>query len=93
MDSQFKEEFELEMPEKRIRQRKKKKGSKPVFKEYEQSQMNLLPPSLEELIEEKHMVRIVSETIDKLNMQPLIETYKGGGTSSYIATQNSERGL
>ena len=83
MDSQFKEEFKLEMPEKRIRRRKKKKASKPVFKKYEQNQITLLPPSLEEMIEEKHMVRVVNETIDKLNVKPLINTYKGGGTSSY----------
>jgi len=83
MDSQFKEDFKLEEPKQRMRQRKKKKSSKPVFKPYEQNQMMLLPPSLEELIEEKHMVRIVNETIDKLNPGPLLETYKGGGTSSY----------
>ena len=83
MDSQFKEEFKLEEPKQRIRQRKKKKPSNPVFKSYKQNQMMLLPPSLEELIEEKHMVRIVNETIDKLNIKPLLETYKGGGTSAY----------
>lgn len=83
MDSQFKEEFRLEEPKKRIRRRKKKKPSKPVFKAYEQNQMMLLPPSLEELIEEKHIVRIVNETIEKLNTKALKETYKGGGTSSY----------
>jgi transposase len=83
MDSHFKEEIKLEMPNVRQRRRKKKKASKAVFKKYEQNQMMLLPPSLEEMIEEKHMVRVVNEMIDKLNLQPLIETYKGGGTSSY----------
>ncbi len=83
MDSQFKENFELEMPEGRKRSRKKKRSSKAVFKPYEQNQMSLLPASLEELIEAKHMVRVVSETIDKLNHQALLETYKGGGASSY----------
>lgn len=83
MDSQFKENFKLEEPKQRMRQRKKKRSSRPVFKPYTQNQMMLLPPSIEELIEEKHMVRIVNETIDKLNPCPLLETYKGGGTSSY----------
>jgi len=83
MDSQFKEEFKLEEPTKRMRQRKKKRPSKPVFKPYEQHQMMLLPPCLDELIEEKHMVRVVNETIEKLNPEALLETYKGGGASSY----------
>lgn len=83
MDSQFKEEFNLEIPKQRIKRRKKKKASKPVFKKYEQNQMILLPPSLEDMIEGKHLVRVVNETINKINLKPLIETYKGGGTSSY----------
>lgn len=83
MDSQFKEEFKLEISEVRTRRRKKKKASKPVFKKYEQNQINLLPQNLDELIGEKHLVRVLSATIDKLNIGPLVETYKGGGTSSY----------
>lgn len=83
MDSQFKETFKLETPKVRIRRRKKKRASQPVFKKYEQNQIMLLPPSLEEIIEQKHMVRVVNKTIDKLNLKPLIDTYKGGGTSSY----------
>jgi transposase len=62
---------------------RKKKDSSPVFKGYNQDQMMLLPPSLDELIPEGHMVRVVNDTIDKLNIEPLHETYKGGGTSAY----------
>ncbi len=62
--------------------RKRKKGE-PVFKRYEQNQVMLLPPSLEELIPEKHLVRVVNETIEGLNMKALISTYEGGGTSAY----------
>lgn len=83
MDSQFKEEFKLEMPEGRIRKRKKKKASKPVFKEYNQHQMSLLPASLEEMIEENHLVRVVNAMVDELDLKALLETYKGNGTSSY----------
>jgi transposase len=83
MDSQFKEEFKLEMPEGRIRKRKKKKGSKAVFKAYDQHQMSMLPASLEEMIEENHIVRLVNTMIDELKLKSLIDTYKGGGTSSY----------
>lgn len=45
--------------------------------------MLLLPPSLEELIEENHPVRVVDRVIDKINIDGLIKTYQGGGTSSY----------
>lgn len=62
---------------------RKKKESPPVFKPYNQDQMMLLPPSLDELIPEGHMVRVVNDTIDKLNIEPLLESYKGGGTSAY----------
>ena len=65
-------------------QRKRRKAkSKQVFKPYQQHQAMLLPPSLEELIPEKHLVRVVNETIDKLNIEPLVATYKGDGTSAY----------
>lgn len=63
--------------------KRKKAKSKQVFKPYQQHQAMLLPPSLEELIPEKHLVRVVNETIDKLNIEPLVATYKGDGTSAY----------
>lgn len=43
----------------------------------------LLPPSLEELIEENHPVRVVSQVIDQINLEPLLAHYKPGGTSVY----------
>jgi len=55
----------------------------PVFKEYMPDQPLLLPPSLEELIAPCHPVRVVKEIIDGIDLTPLIEQYKGGGTSSY----------
>jgi len=63
--------------------RKKKASSKPVFKKYEQHQVVLLPPSLEELIPAKHLVRTVDAAVDNLNIEPLLASYKGGGTSSF----------
>lgn len=83
MDSHFKEEFNLEEPNGRIRRRKKKKASKPVFKKYDQKQLNLLPASWDDLIEANHLVRVVSRIIDELNLKKLHESYKGGGASSY----------
>lgn len=52
------------------------------FKPYEPDQLYLLHPSIEELIEKHHPVRVVNEVIEKIDLRPLIEMYKGGGTSS-----------
>lgn len=60
-----------------------KSKSKVVFKDYNPNQSLLLPPSLEELIEANHPVRTVSEVIERLNLEGLIKSYKGGGTSSH----------
>jgi transposase len=54
-----------------------------VFKDYNPNQKLLLPPSLEELIDPNHPVRVVNLVVDNLDLDPLIEKYKGGGTSSY----------
>ena len=61
----------------------KKQYLKAVFKSYNQRQLMLLPPSLDELIEPGHPVRIVDELIDNVNDTSLLKQYKGGGTSSY----------
>lgn len=52
------------------------------FKPYAQGQL-MLPTSLEELIPEGHLVRIVSHVIGGLSMEKLRRAYKGGGTASY----------
>jgi transposase len=61
----------------------KKNNSKVVFKDYSPNQLMLLPPSLEELIELNHPVRVVNRVIDSINIDTLTGRYKGGGTSSY----------
>ncbi|MGH2552500.1 MAG: IS1182 family transposase [Chitinophagaceae bacterium] len=58
-------------------------SNKAVFKPYMQHQGFLLPPSLEELIAKDHMVRVVNDLVDKLDIDLLVSEYKGGGTSSY----------
>jgi len=35
------------------------------------------------LIDGNHPVRIVNDVVDKIDLKPLINEYKGGGTSSY----------
>jgi transposase len=57
--------------------------TKVVFKNYTPNQTMLLPPNLEELIDKNHPVRIVNQVIDRIDIDPLIEKFKGGGTSSY----------
>lgn len=54
-----------------------------VFKEYDRDQATFLPPCLDELIESTHMVRFVDHVIDQMDLDPILSTYKGGGTSSY----------
>ena len=63
---------------------KKKKGhNKVTFKPYDQDQMWLLPPSLGELIPPNHLARLVNAAIDGLDLEPILNTYKGGGSSTY----------
>lgn len=54
-----------------------------IYKPYVQNQPMLLSPSLEELIPQEHMVRVVNEMIDQIDLAPLKSQYKGGGTSAY----------
>lgn len=56
---------------------------KQIFKSYEQNQPLLLPPNLEELIPSGHLVRVVDDIIEQIDIDPLIRQYKGGGTSAY----------
>jgi transposase len=57
--------------------------AKIVFKKDKRDQLLLLPPELGTLIPENHLVRVVDNVIDQIKLTPLLETYKGGGTSSY----------
>lgn len=59
-------------------------SSKITFKTYDQSEQWLLPPSLEELAPENHLVRVVSATVDQIDIKALFTSYtKGGGASRY----------
>ena len=60
-----------------------KQKSDPVFKPYVMNQMRLMPPSYDEKIPSGHLVRLVNEAIDALDLAVLEEQYEGGGTSSY----------
>lgn len=57
--------------------------SQPRFKDYNQHQRFLFPPSLDEMIVSTHPVRIINEIIDKIDMDIIIKKYKDRGTTSY----------
>src|SRR5512137_1639548 len=61
----------------------KKKPAAPVFKPYVMNQTALIPPSYAELIPEQHLVRVVNDAVEELDLRVLLAQYKGGGTSSY----------
>lgn len=56
---------------------------KVVFKQYNQNQEFLLPKNINDFIGPGHIARLVSTIIDNMNIQFIVDTYKGGGTSSY----------
>ena len=58
-------------------------SKKQTFIPYNQHQLNMLPINLDDLIPEKHMVRVVDAAIDKMNTKPLFDKYEGGGRSAY----------
>ena len=66
-----------------IKEKRHKKKRKIVFKPYSQNQEVLLPKNIDEYIGPGHIARLVSAIIDKMDIEFIIETYKGGGTSSY----------
>jgi len=60
-----------------------KNQRKATFKPYNPDQLSLLPPSLDELIAENHVVRVVRDVIDRINIESILKKYKGGGASSF----------
>jgi transposase len=61
----------------------KRKKSRPVYKEYTMGQIVLLPTNIDELIAENHLVRVIHQFVERMDLSPLEAKYKGGGTSSY----------
>lgn len=59
------------------------KSSKARFKPYQQNQLMAFPPTFDELISKDHPVRVVSQIIDQIDLDPILRKYKGGGCSSY----------
>lgn len=53
------------------------------FKPYNQQQTMLLPYSFDDLITEKHPVRIVDQVVESINIQPLLKAYSKEGNPGY----------
>lgn len=62
--------------------RGEKVHNKVVFKEYVQDQL-MIPMSLDNLIPDNHIVRVVNRAIDNMKLKALLEKYPGGGRSSF----------
>jgi transposase len=66
-----------------------KKGKRPkarspqVFRPSHQHQEMVFPPNLDDLIPLDHLVRVVDQTIEALDLSALIASYKGSGASAY----------
>ena len=57
--------------------------AKLAIKSENRKQNLLLPPSLDELVPENHMVRVVDAVIDRLDISDILSTYRGGGNSAF----------
>ncbi|SEI02327.1 hypothetical protein SAMN02927937_02800, partial [Paenimyroides aquimaris] len=57
--------------------------SKIRFKSLPANSPSLFSEDIFNKIPQNHPVRLVNEVVNQLNMDALIEQYKGGGTSSY----------
>jgi transposase len=60
-----------------------KATTKQVFKQYAPNQNLLLPPNLDELVDKQHLVRVVNEVVDQMDLTGILNGYVGGGTSAY----------
>ena len=57
--------------------------TKLAIKSDNRKQNLLLPPSLDDLVPENHMVRVVDAVIDRLDISDILSTYRGGGNSAF----------
>ena len=61
----------------------KQRVMQPIFKQYNQGQVELFPQRLDDYIGDNDPVRLVNQVVDELDLTNLIQSYKGGGTSSF----------
>jgi transposase len=51
---------------------KTRKPAAPVFKPYVMNQVALLPPSYAEMIPKNHMIRVVNDAVEKIDVSALL---------------------
>ena len=54
-----------------------------IFKDYDQRQTYLLPPSLDEFVGPEHPARVISDVVDGIDVSPITNKYNGGGNTAY----------
>jgi hypothetical protein len=57
-------------------------SDKITYKPYDHGRAYLIPPCVDELIPENHLVRVVSEVIDEMGIEGLLKKYQVGGGAS-----------
>ena len=57
--------------------------AKVTLKEYSQNDQWLFPPSIGSFVPQNSPARLVSDIVDQLDITEVMDTYSGGGTSSY----------
>jgi transposase len=61
----------------------KKRNVGVVFKNYDQNQMVKVPIYVGDLVGKNHLVRVINDVVDKLDLEKLSEFYKAGGCPSF----------
>lgn len=56
---------------------------KPIFKQYFEGEILLFPDRLDATISDTHLVRVINQVVNKLDLTFLFSTYLGGGTSAF----------
>ena len=69
--------------EDKIRTVKQKRKRKVVFKPYSQNQQFLMQKNIDDFIGDGHIARFISQIVDEMDVDFILDTYQGGGTSSY----------
>ena len=53
------------------------------FKEYNQDQLFLFPPSLHDFLPKDHLARVINEVVDELDLRELYDRYSDLGCTAY----------
>src|SRR3989338_947709 len=54
-----------------------------MFKEYNQNQLQLLPPNLSDLVSKDHIARLINHSVDKMDLSFIENQYSINGQRAY----------